>query len=339
MKAVEKPKDELAAELGRLINGYQATQALYVAARLGIADRLAENAERAEALAGSLGVDSGALYRLLRGLEAIGVVREPEPGRFELTAMGELLTSNAPGARHDEILMTGDAFAPWWTGLEHTVRTGESSVPGIEGKSTFEWLHDDPERIAQFNRMMAAMVGSMAKKVVAAYDFSPFGTIVDIGGGSGTLLFEILRSAPRAKGILFDLPATAVEARAAIAKRGLAERCEALGGDFFDTVPNGDCLILSAVLSDWNDEKTLAILKNCRNAISGDGRLLIVERLVEPEKPASRSAFMDLHMLVIGGGTGRSTDEFRRLLDDAGFALTRVVPTGSPRSVFEARPA
>ena len=247
-----------------------------------------------------------------------------------------MLRSNSP--LHDEILMTGDAFYAWWGRLEHSVRTGESSVRGIEGVSAFEYLHRDPEQARRFNRLMSAMIGSMAKGVLSAYDFRPFGTVVDIGGGRGTLLAAILAAHPRLRGVLFDLPATAEEARSALAALGLTDRCECVGGDFFAAIPAGDCLVLSAVISDWDDEKSVAILGNCRRSVAPEGKVLLIERLLEPEQPAPPTAFLDLQMLVIGGGTGRSAAEYRRLLAAAGFELVRVIPTGTARSIFEARP-
>ena len=231
-----------------------------------------------------------------------------------------------------------DAFWSWLGRLAHTIRTGESSVPGIEGVSSFEYLHRHPEKTRRFNRMMSEMIGAMAKGMLSAYDFSAFNTVVDVGGGRGTLLATILEAYPRLRGVLFDLPATADEARDAIAARGLAERCECIGGDFFGAVPAGDCIMLSAVISDWDDEKSVAILASCRRAIAPQGRLLLLERLLVPEEPAPQGAFMDLQMLVIGGGTGRSADEYRRLLHVTGFELARVVPTGTARSIFESRP-
>ena len=154
-----------------------------------------------------------------------------------------------------------------------------------------------------------------------------------------SLISTILKANPQLRGVVFDVPTTIEEAKQAITAMGLTERCECVGGDFFAHVPSGDCLVLSAVLSDWNDEKCTVILKNCRRAVAVDGRLLVLERLLEPERPAPPSAFMDLQMLVIGGGTGRSEPEYRSLLRAAGFELQRVIPTGTSRSVFEARPA
>ena len=337
MNRTEVSEDRAATVLEDMIAGYQKTQVLYVAAKLGLADQLTKGAQRAETLAAAVGAESRALYRLLRALEFLGIVHEPSPGLFALTDLGERLRPGAPGAVHDELLMTGEAFFSWWGRLEHSIRTGESSVPGVEGVSSFEYLHRHPEQTRRFNRMMSEMIGAMATGVLSTYDFGPFATVVDVGGGRGTLLSAILESHPRLRGVLFDLPATANEARATIAARGLAGRCECVGGDFFAAVPAGDCIILSAVISDWDDEKSVAIFKNCRRALAPEGRLLLLERLLVPEEPAPQSVFMDLQMLVIGGGTGRSAAEYRQLLGAAGFELVRVLPTGTPRSIFEAR--
>lgn len=338
MSKTNLTETEAFSKLEDVISGYQKTQALYVMAKLGIADRLAESPQRTAALASATGSDAGALYRLLRALEYLEVVHEPTPGVFALTPLGERLRPNAPGALFDLILMSGGVFWSWWAALDHSVRTGESSVPGIEGMPSFEFLHRHPDQVLRFNRLMSAMVGAMAKGVVDVYDFSAFDTVVDIGGGRGTLLSTILLAHPRLRGVLFDLPATAEEAKGPIASLELAGRCECVGGDFFTAVPRGDCLILSAVLSDWNDEKCMEILKPCRRAVAADGILLVLERLIEPEKPAPQTAFLDLQMLVIGGGTGRSAGEYRQLFGSAGFELARVVSTGTSRSIFEGRP-
>ncbi len=323
--------------LEALIDGYQRTQALYVMVKLGIADQLGHGAQRADAVASAVGAEPGACYRLLRALEAMDIVHEPSAGTFALTALGEQLRSQ--DALRDALLLTGDVFARWWAGLEHCVRTGGSSVPVIEGMSSFEYLHANSEQTRRFNRLMSAMVEGIAAGVVSVYDFSAVRRVVDIGGGRGTLMSAILKANPPLRGVVFDRPATIEEAKQAIEGLGLADRCECVGGDFFAQVPNGDCLVMSAVLSDWNDEKCTAILRNCRRAVAADGRLLVLERLLEPEKPAPQSAFMDLQMLVIGGGTGRSEPEYRSLFHASGFELARVIPTGTARSIFEARPA
>jgi hypothetical protein len=208
----------------------------------------------------------------------------------------------------------------------------------VWGGTFFEHLHRDREQTRRFNRVMKNMVSEVAEAVVAAYDFRPYGTIVDVGGGSGQLLSTVLRSAPAARGVLYDLPITVDEARAHMEALGLGDRCECVGGDFFESVPGGDLIMLSGVLGDWNDEHCVQIYTNCRRAIAPDGRLLLIERVLVPEEPAPPGAFLDLHMQVLLGGKGRTESEFADTLAPAGFELTRVIPTRSERSIVEARP-
>lgn len=338
MSRTNLTESEMSSKLEDIASGYQKTQVLYVMAKLGLADILAGAPQGTVALAAATGANAEGLYRLLRALSYMEIVHEPTPGVFALTPLGERLRPGAPGAMHELILMSGEVFWSWWNGLVHTVRTGQPSVPTIEGMSAFEWLHRQPDQVERFDRIMSEMVGAMAKGVVEVYDFSPFRTVVDLGGGRGTLLSTILLANPHLRGVLFDLPTTVEQARRTMAAKGLADRCEFVSGDFFAKVPSGDCLMLSAVLSDWNEEQCVSILRNCRNAIAPDGRLLVLERLLEPEKPAPASTFMDLQMLVFSGGTGRSTAEYRQLFGAAGFELTRVIQPGPVRHIFEGRP-
>jgi len=325
--------------MDEIVLGYQRTQVLYVAAKLSLAEHLDAGPMDAGTLAASVGAEAEALYRLLRALEFLGFVEEPAPGTFELTASGRLLRADAPGGLRDEILMNVEMFWDDWGRLEHTIRTGLPSTPEVRGAPFFEWLHGDADRVRLFNHAMRNLVGTMARAVADAYDFRLARRIVDIGGGSGQLLSVILESAPEARGVVFDLPATVEEARAFLGARGLSARCECVGGDFFQSVPGGDLLLLSGVIGDWNDEESVRIFSNCRRAIEPQGRLLLLERVLIPEEPPPPAAFLDLHMLVLLGGKGRTATEFASLLSRAGFRLTRVVPTGSPRSIVEAAPA
>jgi hypothetical protein len=313
-------------------------RALHAAARLDVAGHLKDGPRTSEELAGVLGVDAGALYRLLRALESLGLFTEPEPGTFTLTASGTHLLADAPSRFRDRLLMSDDK---WWAALGdlgHAVTTGSSSFTHANGLSYFDYLEQHADKAEIFGKAMTSMVGRMAPAVVAAYDFGPFATIVDVGGGHGILLASILRANPGARGILFDLPLTVEGAQQRLEEMGLADRCSCVGGSFFDAVPEGDLFILSAVLSDWDDDDCVRILTACRRAVRPGGRLLVLERLVRPDLPATDDAFMDLLMLVVGGGTGRSEAEYSALLARAGFDLVRVVPTGVERSIFEAAP-
>lgn len=328
-----------AEALSERVIGYQQTQVLYAAARLGLADHLSEGPMDPDALASRVGAHPGALYRLLRALEVLGVVSEPTPGTFALTDSGKLLRKDSPSGLHDDILMNVELFWADWERFEDAVRTGRPTTPQVRGATFFEHLHKSPEHTQLFNRVMKTMVGAMADAMVEAYDFRPFRRIVDVGGGSGQLLSAILRAAPQARGVLYDLPATAEEARAHMDAVGLGARCECVGGDFFESVPAGDLILLSGVIGDWTDEESVRIFTNCRGAIDPNGKLLLFERVLVPEEPPPFATFLDLHMLVIGGGSGRSAAEFRNILSPARFELSRVVPTRSPRSVVEATPA
>lgn len=338
MSETDLTEAEISSKLEDIASGYQKTQVLYVAAKLGLVELLSAAPQGSAALAAATGANAEGLYRLLRALSYMEIVHEPTPGLFALTPLGERLRPGAPGALHELILMSGEVFWSWWNGLAHTVRTGLPSVPMIEGMTAFEYLHRQPDQARRFDRIMSEMVGTMAKGVVEVYDFRPFHTVVDVGGGRGTLLATILLANPHLRGVLFDLPVTVEEARRTLVDHGLADRCECVSGDFFAKVPSGDCLVLSAVLSDWNDEQCVAILRNCRQAIAADGRLLVLERLLEPEKPAPASAFLDIQMMVFSGGTGRSSAEYRRLFAAAGFELARVIQPGPVRHIFEGRP-
>lgn len=339
MSSSPTPSSQVPPALEELAAGFMKTQVLRAALKLGIADQLRAGPKPLGALAQAVGAQPPALYRLLRAAENLGLFYEPEPGTFALTDLGAHLRRDAPsGYRANVLLNTDEMYWRAWGELTQTIATGESAFARIAGMPLFEYFQQDPERTAFFDDMMTRLVSTMAPAVAAAYDFSPFRTIVDVGGGQGALLAAILRANSQARGVLFDLPRTVEGAQARMKEWGLSERCACVSGDFFTSVPSGDCLILSGVISDWTDEQSVTIFRNCRRAIAPEGRLLLVERLLMPEKPASPEAFLDLLMLVGGGGTGRSAAEYGRLLAEAGFTLSRTFPTGTPRSIAEARP-
>jgi hypothetical protein len=337
MSSITPTSQEVPLVLSDMASGYMKTQALYVAAKLGIADHLTEGPQSSEVLAQTVDVHPDALYKLLRFLESLGLFSEPEPGVFALTTLGAHLRKDASSGFHTQILMNAELLWSLWGELTYTIKTGQAADQRVYGMPFFDYLQQHPEKAAIFNEEMTHFIATMAPAVVTAYDFSSFGTIVDVGGGHGTLLATILQANPQAHGVLLDLPITVEGTQQHMAALGLSERCTCVGGDFFASVPTGDCIILSAVISDWDDEQSVRILTNCRQAIAPEGRLLLLERLLIPEEPAPPTAVMDLAMLIFGGGTGRSQGEYRNLLASAGFDLTRVVSTGTQRSIFEAR--
>ncbi len=249
-----------------------------------------------------------ALHRLLRTLASLGVLDEVEPGQFALTAIGQQLRSGAPGSLHHFALMFGGERS-WksWGDLLHSVRTGEVATQHVFGMSTFEYLAAHPRQSAIFNEAMADVTRQVADALVKVYDFSRFRSIVDVGGGNGTLIAAILRAAPSLHGAILDLPAGIAEAERNLALAGVAHRCDILAGDFFREAPSGaDAYILKSVIHDWDDERSTAILGSCRKAMAPEGKLLLVERVMPAKMEASpnnrRMTMLDTHMLVTLGG-------------------------------------
>jgi hypothetical protein len=227
-----------------------------------------------------------------------------------------------------------------WADLPHTVQTGETALDHVVGMNTFDYLAQHPEEAAVFDEAMAAFTSLTAIAVAAAYDFWRFGTVVDVGGGNGALLTGILKAYPALRGVVFDLPRAADGAQRQIEAAGLAGRCQAVGGDFFETVPSGgDAYLLKHVIHDWDDERAKRILENCRGAMAAAAKLLIVEGVYPAridQSAASRGAAAnDVNMLVCTGGRQRSEAEFRALFDAAGFTLTRIVPTPAASCIIE----
>jgi tRNA A58 N-methylase Trm61 len=238
-------------------------------------------------------------------------------------------------------LFTGQQEWGAWGALLHTVRTGEMAQSHVHGTSPFEYFEKHPEEGKVFDEAMAAFTALVAMAVAAVYDFSPFKRVVDVGGGSGALLIGILKANPHLRGTVFDLPRAVEGAKKQIVSAGLADRCDTVAGDFFESVPTGgDAYLIKHVIHDWDDEQAIRILKSCHRAMSPQAKLLIIEG-VYPEhidhSLASRGAALnDCNMLVVTGGRQRSEAEFRELFKASGFSLTRIVPTPAASSVIEA---
>jgi SAM-dependent methyltransferase len=323
--------------LYQLVTGHYISRAVYVAAKLRIADRLGDGPQHYTELAKATGAHAPSLYRLMLLLASAGVFAEKESGCFGLTPIGEYLRTDIPGSRRAQaLLLAGPAQQRSWSRLLDIVQTGE--IPS--GKSAFQFLAKNPEEAAIFNEGMTAGSTETAAAVTAAYDYSQFRTIVEVGGGHGALLAAILTANPALRGVLFDLPHVIEGAKKQIEAAGLPERCELVAGDFFDEVPGGgDAYILKSVIHDWDDTHSVAILKNIHRAMAGQGRLLLVEMTFPArvnQTPRSQMiAGSDVNMLVNVGGRERTEAEFGALLDAAGFRLTSVIPTGGLWSVVE----
>jgi hypothetical protein len=330
------PPPSPAVRMMQLINGYQVSQALHVAATLGIADLLRHAPRSSDALADSVGADRDALYRLLRALAAVGVFHEDADRTFSLTEMGACLRSDAPEPVGPWAAYIGRPYC-WqvWAHLLYSVRTGEYAYPHVHGVSNWEYRIEHPEENAIFNAAMTGNTRGITEAVVAAYDFSPFAHIVDVGGGQGQLLGSVLTANAHPRGILFDQPQVVAQADNLLGAMGVRERCEITGGDFFTSVPPGDVHMMKVVLHDWNDEQALTILRNCRAAVMPGGRILVIERIIGAPNSAPAEKFADLNMLVAAGGRERSHEEFVELFAAAGYALKRVLPTGTHLHLIE----
>ncbi|WP_369133476.1 methyltransferase [Modestobacter sp. I12A-02662] len=318
-----------AERLARLADGYLVTQLLHVAIALGVPEALAGGPRSAEDLAGELGAVPGPLRRVLRGLAAEEVLVEDGDGRFSLGGPGRLLLPGVPSSLRGVVTARADIYYRAAVGLLDAVRTGGTPFELVHGQAFFAFLSAAPERLAVFQASMADRSAREAGAVVDAYDMRRFASVVDVGGGSGTLLWAVRDRAPHAELTLFDLPEVVD-----------GSDLPAVAGDFFAHVPGGaDAYLLSRVLHDWDDADALRVLRSCRAAMRPDSVLLVVEALV-PERAVDDPAVvrMDLHMLVLLHGRERTAAEYVALLDAAGLRLTADVPTGAGVHVLEARP-
>jgi SAM-dependent methyltransferase len=330
------PPPSPAVQMMQLINGYQISQALHVAATLGIADLLRDGPRSSDALADRVGANRDALYRLLRALAAVGVFHEDAVQAFSLTELGACLRSDAPEPVGPWAAYIGRPYY-WqvWSHLLHSVRTGEYAYPHVHGVSGWEYRVQHPEENAIFDAAMTGNTRGLTEAVVAAYDFSPFTRVVDIGGGQGRLLGSVLAANAHLRGVLFDQPQVVTQADKLLEGLGVRERCEITGGDFFSSVPPGDLHLMKVVLHDWNDEQALAILRNCRAAVIPGGRILVIERIIGAPNIAPAEKFADLNMMVAAGGRERSHEEFVKLFKAAGYAFKRMLPTGTHLHLIE----
>jgi SAM-dependent methyltransferase len=318
---------------------YQELALLYIMAKLNLADALRDGPQPSSVLARMCAAHPDTLRRVLRALASLALLSEEADGRFGLAPLGRLLRSDVPDSLRDQVVLEWEVWTRARDGLLAAVRTGESGFSQVFGHSLYEHLAQHPDLARTFDAEMVSMSLSAAAALLAAYDFSPASRIVDVGGGAGALLAAILQGNPLASGIVFDLPAVAEGARAYLAAAGLGARCEVVAGDFFSGgLPHGDTYVLSHVLHNWDGAHCTQILQNCRAAMPPDGRIVIFEhrmpeRITQPE----RAVEFDISMLVLTGGRQRTEAEYRKLLGGAGLELTRVVPTASPRWVFEGR--
>jgi ubiquinone/menaquinone biosynthesis C-methylase UbiE len=325
----------------QLATGHYVSRALFVAAKLGIADLLADGPRHYEDIAKSTGTHAPSLKRMMRLLASSGVFSEHDDGNFSLTSLGECLrTSTAGSSRAMVMHYSGPRMQENWKDLEYCVRSGEFAARRRGVTNIFTDPLRTPEEAAVFDVAMSELTRLTATAVALAYDFTPYRLVVDVGGGNGTLMIGILKANPSLRGILVDQPAAIERAKKQIEASGLAGRCEAVASDFFNEVPRGgDAYILKHVIHDWDDQQSVSILKNCHRAMDAGGKLLIIEGVYSPRIDQSpegvAAARNDLNMLVSTGGRQRSEAEFSDLYNAAGFRLTRVVPTVTRINVVE----
>lgn len=324
-------------QLDRMITGYWVSQAIYAAAKFGIADYLKNGPRSIDELAKLSSANPDALYRLLRALASVGIFEEVESQHFSLTPLAEPLQSDVPGSKRALALMSGDEQFRAWTEIEYSIRTGEIAFDKVFGKPIFDYLGEHPEKARIFDAAMVGIHGREANAILNAYDFSQIDVVADIGGGNGSQISELLRQRASIRGILFDLPHVIERARVTIDVSNLTDRCQLVGGNFFESVPSGaDIYMMRHIIHDWHEDKALTILRNCHKAMPSNGKLLVVESVIPPGNEPFGGKFLDLVMLLIPGGKERTENEYRELFRKAGFELTRVIPTETEVSIIEA---
>jgi hypothetical protein len=332
------------AALIEVIGGYMASQALSLAAELKIADLIHDGVDTSAALAEATGSHAPSLHRLLRMLTAAGITTEPEPGRFGLTPVGEQLRTDSPDSLWAFTrFFTDQSLFTSWQSVGHTVKTGECAFDHVHGKNAYVYLSEQPELSALFNYAMSQESRIAAGQVAAGIDFSDVKTVVDIGGGDGTLLKAILSSHPHLNGVVFDSPSGVAEAPGVIEEAGLADRCEVVAGDFFSSVPEGgDLYIIKSVFQDWDNEPAANLLRTVRAHMPENATLLIVGSVLTDTATTDEPVmfYTDANMLVTAGGRERTESEFRTLLADTGFTVESVARNAAgPLSIIKAVPA
>ena len=329
-----------AAELLRLTSAGWVAQAISVAARLRLADMVTDGAKGVDELAAHTQTHGPSLFRLMRALASVGIFADEADGRFALTPPASPLRSDAPGSVRAMCAMRGERwFWDTWGELLHSVTTGELAFEHVHGQELFAFLQQDAAAMSLFAEAMSSLSGTETAAILAAYDFSAGGTVVDVGGGHGTFLAAILHANTGVHCVLVDLPATVTSAHGVLEAAGVADRCKVIAGDFFDTVPEGgDLYVLKSVIHDWDDDRAAAILGNCRRAMGDSGKLLLIERVIPAANQPSIAKWMDLNMLVATGGRERTEAEYHCLYTQAGFELSRVQATPASVSLIEGTP-
>ena len=342
MSPAQQPQAEVPphVQVIQMATGFWVSKMIYAAAKLGLPDHLANGPKSAAELSTTTGTHPQSLHRLMRTLASVGIFTQLDGGRFGLTPLSESMKKGAPGSAHETILtMAGPTFVRAFEEIAHSVKTGETGFEKALGKPIFDYFAEHQDEASLFSQSMVGIHGGEPPAVAAAYDFSQFGTIVDVGGATGNMLSAVLSAHQGPRGILYDLPHVVTDAPPSLEKSGIADRVTIENGSFFENVPSdGDAYILSHIIHDWNEDQCLTILGNVRKAMNPDGKLLIVEFVLPEDDSEHFGKIADIIMLVIPGGQERTPTEYDELLTKAGFKMTRVVPTETPVSIVEAVP-
>jgi hypothetical protein len=316
-----------------LVEQLHLTRAFYVVAELGIADLVNERPRDAAELAQATETDPTSLYRILRTLAAFGVFREDTEARFHMTRRARVLLSDGRGSLRSWLTLMGRREV--WQGFAHSlesVRTGKAAFELAHGQGFYNYLNEHPELGVMFAKAVSSWTDWHCGELTRAYDFGKFHTVLDLGGGMGSLVAHLLQRHAKLRGILFDQPQTIELARRRFEAEGLANRCQFVGGSFLDGVPSGaDACIIKHVLSDWDDEDAVKILRHCHQAIEGDGTLLVIGAVLDPRNNTDRIVkLVDLEMSALVGGRLRTHAQWALLLARSGFRLAQVHATLVP---------
>ncbi|MBA3868225.1 MAG: methyltransferase [Anaerolineae bacterium] len=326
----------------RFISGFWVSRALYVLVKLGIPDLLQNQSKSAVELAEATHTHAPSLYRIMCILVSVGVMTRDENDRFALTDVGGTLRKDVPGSvRAWAVTQLDEEHYQAWGDVLHSVQTGETAFQHQFGMDVWQYRALHPDQSKLFDEAMSNLINVINQGILDSYDFSSLRQVVDVGGGNGSLLINLLKVNPNMNGVVFDSPHVAEGARVHIETTGLSDRCTVVGGNFFDTIPSGgDAYILSRVIHDWDDEHSVSILKNCRRVMSSENKLLLVERVIPVtiDSSAKSQSVMssDFNMLVMVGGRERSEAAYKDLLEAAGFKLNRVIATKSVMSIIVA---
>ncbi len=325
---------EASGKVMQLLSANWINQALYVAVKLEIPDILADGPQTIDKISQLTRTFTPYLYRLLRALASAGFFHEEEFRTFSLTPMSEVLQKNK--MRSIALMFLSEWHNKAWSGLLHSIKTGETAFDTVFGKPSFEWLKEHPEAAEEFNEANEIKSMSVQLEITEVYDFSSVNSLIDVGGGFGGLILHLLRSYPHLTGSIADLPFMKESVDKNISLHNLDSRCKFIECDFFKKVPDGSgCYILSNILHDWNDEKCTIILENCNKVMSADSKLLVIESLLPERNEFSIASLLDLEVLVMGGGKERTESEYRELMDKSGFTIKKIINTPGGNSILE----